>query len=666
MIRRFRLEQKSRYEKLVIAQRLSDMIYNFLSGRDYPLCIGAEQGGIDAWDDVVIHHSDTLWEHLQIKRQSTPFSDKHINKADYLKSYVPKRGKSGKAADSSSPDIKTEPAETESAKAVPADKAIESELDNAFKSLASWSLSDDAKRLPTRMFSLVLPGLGIDIKGKGADTIRVSHLHEFCDLCQKDGADAEAISRRKDKPTQNVYIWLTTWCGFKDWKHVVDTMRLLTVFCIGDDNHLERNAQQALSRHFIQPDVTLGLLLAYISDSATDTNVVTCYSAAKHLQRMLLPDCETWTQYLIHTAPGQGWTVAGTHDLCSTPTVPPAHAALDVVNHHWNAATQNRKLRLHSKYAAPTPSTVALPSAILRLALHLKSGSHCLLLEEAVWRQGAANELGNTLGASDRDMEDLPWLDNVAPLSCAVGRNLLTIMETRSESTALHEAMNDLVWQQLQQCVAKKLEKISDNDLLSAMEAKWLEWKADLTGDSNARQLLFEQMMYPETEGIDAKHALRIGPRTVELLEAAILMLLLVYVGLGEENACWRSIPQIGDVLSIALRNWSGKSSDTRGVIALVDEDLNSVLGSKPAQVVILAGIDASATSLSETGMADDLAAGNSMATERQPRLLVTRYQVYIHLQRGTLVTLQSRLQNQWKAWAAAREAAIEASGKGY
>lgn len=583
-----------------------------------------------------------------------------------MESYKPKPRKAKKGAVTQPAVDATQPAENEGVKAVPADKDIESPLDKALKSLAAWSLSDDAKKLPARMFSLILPGLEIDIKGKGEDSIRVNHLHEFCDLCQKDGADVDAISKREDNPTKNIYTWLTTWCGFQDWKHVVDTMRLLKVICIGDDHYLEANSEQSLRRHFIQPDVTLSLLLAYISDSTTDTSVVTCYSAAKHLHRMLLPDCETWTQYLVHPAPSQGWTVAGTHDLCSTPTVPPAHAALEVVNHHWNVAAQNRKLRLHSQYAAPTPSTVALPSAILRLALHLKSGSHCLLLNEAVWRQGAANEVGNTLGASDRDLEDLPWLDNVEPLSCAVGRNLATIMETRSESTALHEAMNDLVWQQLQACVAKKLEKISDTDLLSAMETKWLEWKAALTADPNARQLLFEQMMYPESEGIDAKHALRIGPRTVELLEAAILMLLLVYVGLGEENACWRSIPQIGDVLSIALRNWSGKSSDTRGVVALVDEDLNSVLGSKPAHVVILAGVDASATSLSETGMADDLEAGNSMAAERQPRLLVTRYQVYIQLQRGTLATLQSRLQNQWKAWAAVRETAIEASGKGY
>ena len=58
MIRRFRLEQKGRYEKLVIARHLSDMMDKYLDGRTAPLLIGAEQGDIGEWDDVVIYHAD--------------------------------------------------------------------------------------------------------------------------------------------------------------------------------------------------------------------------------------------------------------------------------------------------------------------------------------------------------------------------------------------------------------------------------------------------------------------------------------------------------------------------------------------------------------------------------------------------------------------------------
>ncbi|QUE74157.1 hypothetical protein [Stutzerimonas stutzeri] len=235
MIRRFRLEQKGRYEKLVIAQRLSDMVDNYLDGRPAPLLIGAEQGGIGEWDDVVIYHADEHYEHFQIKRQTTPFSDKHIDKADYIKSYKPKAG--NKAAASATP-------------VVPSDSAIDSELDKAMKSLSAWSLTPQSKQPPVRAFSLILLGLEVVIKGKPSDSITANHLHEFCRLCKQDGLDLAALSSRPDTPTQNVYKWLTTWCGFTDWDHVRQTMRTLTIHAVGSEENLEERACESLGRHF--------------------------------------------------------------------------------------------------------------------------------------------------------------------------------------------------------------------------------------------------------------------------------------------------------------------------------------------------------------------------------------------------------------------------------
>jgi hypothetical protein len=663
MIRRFRLEQKSRYEKLVIAQRLSDMLDKFLSGRPAPLLIGAEQGGIEQWDDVVIHHEDGHYEHLQIKRQTTPFCDKHIDKAEYIKSYTTRKINKGKDVKSAS----SQEDENNTTKVIAAltDSQFDSELDKAMKSLAVWFQPGEVNKLPQRAFSLTLQGLELGIKGKPKDAIRGNHLHEFCALFRQDGLDLDALANRDDKPTQNVYKWLTTWCGFSDWEHVQQAMRQLTITCIGNEETLEARAHDSLGRHFIYPEQTLSLLVDYISDSTTDVNVVSCHAAARHLQTMLRPGVETWTQYLA-AAPGQEWTVAGTHNLSGTSIVPTIDAASEVVSHYWGPSVQNRKLRLHTNYSIPTPKTVALPSAILRLALHLGNGSHGLLLGESAWRQGAKNELGSTLGVGDRDLDGLPWAEIPEALGCAQVRKLSTIVETRNESTELHNAMNDIVWQQLQNCVADQLGRIADLPLLSAMESKWRAWVAELTADPVARELLFEQLMYPETEGVDAKLALRIGPRTVELLETSILMLLLVCVGLGKDDANWRAIPQIGDILSIALRNWSGVATDTGGVRPLSEDNLMSVLGPSPAPVVILSGVEASPTSLLDSGMADDFEAGNSMAAERQPRLLVTRFGVYKHLRTGTLVKLQNQLQQHWNNWHMAREAAIKANGKGH
>lgn len=649
MIRRFRLEQKGRYEKLVIAQRLSDMLDKYLDGRTAPLLIGAEQGGIGEWDDVVIYHADENYEHFQIKRQTTPFSDKHIDKADYIKSYKPKAGSNAAAS---------------ATQVIPPDSTIDSELDKAMKSLSAWSLNHKSKQPPARSFSLILLGLEVIIKGKPSDIITANHLHEFCRLCKQDGLDLAALSSRADTPTQNVYKWLTTWCGFTDWDHVRQTMRALTIHAVGNEENLEDRACESLGRHFNDPRATLEKLVGYISANTTDVNAIGCHAMANHLKDTRRSGAETWTQYLMKLPAGSSWMVAGTHNLNGASSFPVPHPATEVVGHHWSAGGNNRRLRLYATYCPPAPNTVAIPSAILRLALHLKSGSHCLLLGEPLWRQGAGNELGRTLGVSESDLDELPWLDNSEALSCASSRKLSTILETRDESTALHMAMNALVWEQLKARITARLNAVSDTPLLAALEPKWYSWAAELTADAAARESLFEQLMYPKTEGLNGKHALRVGPRTADLLETAILMLLLVCVAIGKDDGNWREIPEVGDVLSIALKNWSGASGDHGGARPVAD-DLMSVLGPSPAPVVILAGVEGSATSLLESGMADDFETSNSMAAERQPKLLVTRFGVLKYLRTGTLAQLQEQFKRHWDAWRDAREAAIQAYGEG-
>ena len=659
MIRRFRLEQKGRYEKLVIAQRLSDMLDKFLDGRPTSLGIGAEQGGIAEWDDVVIYHTADHWEHLQIKRQTSEFSEKNVDKAAYLEALASRKQKAAKRKKSENQPATPDEEEPETL----LDGEFDSELEKVFNSLAHWQPSGIGTMPAKRTFSLVLPGLEIVIKGKGQEIIKITHLREVWDSCRKDGVNISDLSKRDDNPTKLVYTWLTTWCGFKDWTHVVEKMRMVEIYCIGDESTLEKAALESLDRHFSDAVMTLSLLEAYIADNTTDTNAVSCYTAAKHLHKLLRPSIQTWTQYSVSSTPGQGWAVAGTHDIGSTPMVPPCNHAAQIVSHHWAENIPNKKLRVHAEYVRPTKAPT-LPSAILRLALHLKKGGESLLLGEQAWRAGADNELRSTLGDTERDLDDLHWFDNPEALSCAMERQLSSLGGTKVESDDLYSAMNDMVWQELQICVANKLNGIDDHDLSLAMLGKWQIWQAGLNKDPGARLLLFERMMYPETEGINPKHALRIGPRTVELMEAAIIMLLLTCVGLGGTD--WRSIEPIGDVLSIALRHWSGEPTDNDGPRLLGEDNLRKVLGHSPPPLVILSGVEQSPTQLLEDGMAEDLEAGHSMAAERQPRLLVTRFQVYKHLRTGTLAKLQAHFRKHQDAWLRAREEAIESCGKGY
>lgn len=634
MIRRFRLEQKSHYERLVIAQRLSDMLEKFLDGRRAPLAIGAEQGGIEEWDDVVILHSPDSFEHLQVKRQASDFCTKNPDK----KKHPVKAPKDGSAA--------TEPAD--------------SVIDSAFVSLAKHAGLGTFDSLPDRQFQLTLVGAHLKIK----KDLTVDHLDALCKLCRQNGLDLEELANREDGPTERTYLWLTTWCGFKDWNQIRDTLRRVTIVCVGNDATLEQRSAESLGRHFADPKRTLERLITYITGETSDVSALGCHAVVRELKDELRPDIETWAQYLLgdeFLPAGRSWSFAGTHDLGG---VAP-RSAQGVVDHMWSSEPGNRKLRIYAPYTPSIGANLTLPSAILRMALHLPHGSQSLMLGEPTWRGSVGHEVGHTLGYAESDLNNLPWLENPEPLACALDLEFKTQGAARAEAEALANAMDDLVWKRLVQGVSQKLTVITDPALADAMETIWLEWLDGFAKNPKSRRELLDQLLYPETEGKNAKHALRLGPRTLDLLVTAVEMLLLVAVGVGGNGTDWASFPDCGQVLSIALKYWSGPAGSPPEVRELSDDPLMTVIGPSPAPVVILSGVSASPSELLNIGMADDAEAATSMAAARQPHLLVTRSGALNHLRRGDLASVRQHFTKQWQDRLLARESAIETNAKG-
>lgn len=634
MIRRFRLEQKSVYERLVIAQRLSDMLDKFLSGSPAPLAIGAEQGGIEEWDDVVIVHTTDSYEHLQIKRQTTDFDNCNSDKAK-----VPVKARK----DGSPP---TPPAD--------------SVLDTAFASLAKHAGLGTFDSHPHRRFQLTLLGAHLQIK----EDLTVNHLDELCNVCRQDGINLDELDKRKDGPTRRAYLWLTTWCGFKNWDQIRDTLRRVTIVCIGNDAALKQRCTESLGRHFTDPERTLERLITYISGETSDVSALGCHAVVRELKDELRPDIETWAQYLLgdEVLPaGRSWSFAGTHDLGGVAT----RSAQGVVDHMWSSKPGNRKLRIYAPYAASNGANLSLPSAILRMALHLPNGSQSLMLGEPTWRSSVGHEVGHTLGCTESDLKNLPWLENPASLACAQDIKFNTQGAVRTEAAALESAMDELVWQRLIQGVSEKLTAINDQALAVAMEAVWQKWLTGFTKKPDSRRNFLEQLLYPKTEGKNAKHALRLGPRTLDLLVTAVETLLLVAVGVGGTDTDWASFPDYGQVLSIALKYWSGPAGGAPEVRELSDDPLMAVVGPSPAPVVILSGVSASPSQLLNIGMADDAEAATSMAAERQPHLLVTRYGARNHLRSGSLASVQQHFNKQRQDRLVARESAIKTNAKG-
>jgi hypothetical protein len=281
------------------------------------------------------------------------------------------------------------------------------------------------------------------------------------------------------------------------------------------------------------------------------------------------------------------------------------------------------------------------------------------------WRGSVGHEVGHTFGSTESDLNNLPWLENPERLACELDHEFKTQSAARAEAEALASAMDDLVWQRLIRGVSEKLAAITDLALADAMEAVWLEWLDGFATDPKSRRTFLEQLLYPPTEGKNAKHALRLGPRTVDLLVSAVEVLLLVSVGVGGIGTNWQSFPNCGAVQSIALKYWSGPAGSAPEVRELSDDPLMTVIGPSPPPVVILSGVSASPSELLNIGMADDAEAATSMAAERQPNLLVTRSGAFNHLRRGSLASVRQHFTKQWQDRLLARESAIETNAKG-
>jgi hypothetical protein len=80
MLKKLRLDQTKIYEKYLILEELSGMLVSFVNGRSHHVAIGAEQGDVDKWDDIIIQTNSSDYIHLQAKRQTTDFSSDSVKR----------------------------------------------------------------------------------------------------------------------------------------------------------------------------------------------------------------------------------------------------------------------------------------------------------------------------------------------------------------------------------------------------------------------------------------------------------------------------------------------------------------------------------------------------------------------------------------------------------
>lgn len=610
MLNKLRLDQTRIYERVLATLYMAEMIVGHLECREHSLSLGCEQGGIPHWDDIVIEHHDGSLEHIQVKRQETNFDDRPS-----VRGRITQRQRAGELQDLSP-------------------------LDEAISSIAStFSTGNGVLNGAVRRFTLGLPHPMVGIKR----AVEVRHFQNFCTTCANPTTTAEGLEQLAaiDPTTTHIYEWLTTWCSFSDWNHILVAMRSLSIRTWGNEADLNTRADEKLATHFTAPYNVRAGILHFIDDNTTYAGATTPRLLIHHLRGFLRPDRATWTQYRRDTN-AVPWTISGTHSDTGADIEPPS----SVVSALWSNSGQQRTLRV----AVPWPGAnlLPIPNALVRLALHLPPPAQALFRGVDAWRVGISNSIAGTVGLEQNDLDRLPWVNENEQLNASDRRLIASGAEQLQEAENLALSMDEKTWEFVCGRVSSEIEQIPDPPLLAAVESLWQIWQQDLSVNPLIRRQFLTKMLHAAAEGDVVLAELRVGPLTVDLISEALKLLLIVAAAMGNgNNARWDDLGQNHTVRTIALRHWGGPSGRTPGPRQL-DEDGIALLGKESADVVILSGYFGPPGEIEEESLAADASLHDNFGMPRSPKLLITNSRnVRNMIREGTLANIREYLQNE-------------------
>ena len=279
MLKKLNLDGTKEYEVAVAASHVSQMLVAYSQGHEHILSIGAEQGEVAKWDDLVLKEK-TGERHIQIKRQNTDF-----NLDPCVRNKYTRKKRKGQLKDLSP-------------------------FDEAIKSLGEWvSVNDPSTTDKKKTFEVYLPEGTVHIKSE----IQVNVLKHLCENHIKDVTTAQGLNNLQaiDANINHCYDWLTTWCGFKDWEHILKALRLLEIVAGGSKVDIDSNTINNLQNIFHSPSEVLIKIKGFICDNTTFTGAITPRHLLKLVRSNLQPEVLPWTQF---EQTGMDWEISGTID----------------------------------------------------------------------------------------------------------------------------------------------------------------------------------------------------------------------------------------------------------------------------------------------------------------------------------------------------------------
>jgi hypothetical protein len=601
MQKKLRLQRADRYAFLICAQMMSTMVVAYLEGRQAAKWLGCEQGAVPDWDDIVQELSDGTLRHTQVKRQATDFSDDKA-KRDYKIS----RMKTGV------------PATAAMALPVLRDRSA---FDESIAALARWFLPTTVTDGKVRAFTVQVPDRQVKIKHE----FEMRRFEEFCALCSLPTTTPNGLQSRAqiDATAAHIFDWLTTWCDFTDWTHIHTALRNLKVEVKSLEDEIRQSALSTLERHFFPASEAFDAMMQDLQANVSDAGAATPRQMLAVVSSFRRAESAIWTQYAMEET-SLAWGISG----CATGHEDRIEDPTQTVPIYWKDGTfSEKRLKVCAKFDHHTLLREPLASRLMRLALHLRGAGHVSISEMKQWNVAVKGVLTSTLGVTSDDFSNLPWIEAKDIAYCVDSRQLPGIADTNVECDNFDSAMGKVVWELTKADINRTIRDMRSGDLQAEVDGLWHKIYPLLDADLSSANTLLCGMVSPASEGLGPLAAMRVGPRTIELLSPGLMMLMITAVALKRDIDI-ASLLSGNDVRVIALRYWGGPSSMTRFSRVIVDDDddiaVEDFLGKEVADIVLMSQVRSPNSEVNRVSIATDRASQDSFGAPRRAKLLVT------------------------------------------
>ena len=606
MLKKLRLDATKTFEIALTANEISKMLVDYVNGRAHAMTIGCEQGDLLEWDDLIVEHSKGQLEHFQMKRNYTNFS---AHEPDRKQSIISKGSNSQNMHDLSP-------------------------LDDALAALADWTINfDPMTSNPPRSFKIALPEFGVLVKKR----IAIRNMFEFSqEITTSTTAASMANLASKQSVIHDIYLYLTSWCGFQDWQHILRAFRRVKFVHTGTEQELDDDSKLLLSQCFVQQDRVLQDIKGFISANSTYTSAMTPRPLFGLLKAYKLSNLTVWSQYDNH---GSKWDVGGIVD----DTFKSVEIAEKVVPQFWSAGGMSL-----IKVNGSLPQKGVLQHAILRLIMHMPNQNYAHVNDVNGWNLVTKNLIGGTLGTGKEDCS-FALVESSGSYVCSDTRCVDGPNAIDKEGDALTIQMNIENWKDIVVRIEKEIMGLGAGDIRTALWDRWTGWKSILEADHTVQVEYCRSMLHPNAEGSDIAAMLRLGPKTASLVANGIFLSLVLGIALSDIDQGFEIIGNNMTLNTRALTYWSGPSGMERKVRALADLGIGSLIGKESAKILILSGISNSVSEIKETTLAESQMA-NSLASPHSPTLMVTdSAKLKMLIEGGSLAELKAYFEKEIK-----------------